>query len=82
MECLPAVVAALTTTTAAGSPVGFGPRFINRNGSSVQFMAAQGIDCTQSFRVAAHLDKSESSGLPRIPVSYDADTIDGSVLLK
>ena len=45
-------------------------------------MAAQRVDCPQPLGVAAHFDKSEPFGLPCIPVGYDADAIDGSVLLK
>jgi hypothetical protein len=69
-------------TTAARSTVPLRAGFVDRHRTSVQFTAAQGVNGTLTFGVAAHLDKSEPFRLARIPIGYDADAINGSVLLK
>jgi hypothetical protein len=81
---LPAVVVAArsTTATAAGSAIGLRAGFIDGHRASIQFMAAQALDGAHPLGVRAHLDESEPFRLARIAIGYDADAIDGSVLLK
>ncbi len=78
---LPAIVTALATTT-AGTPIGLRARFIDSKRTAVQFAAAQRFDGAQPFRIAAHLDKSESLGLTCVPIGDDTDAIHRSVLLE
>jgi hypothetical protein len=82
---LPAIVAAATaaaTTTASKTAFRLGTRFVYVERPAVQLSSIQFSDCTIRFRVGAHFDKSESTGLPGIPVRDDVNALDCSVRLE
>ena len=67
---------------AAESAILFGTGFIDGQGSSGYFSAAESGDGFLSFIIVGHFHESEASGAARITVGHDADTIDGAVGFK
>ena len=64
---------------AADSTLRLRSRFIDVERSSVHVFAVESADSSVSFRVHAHLDESEASGLPGVAVRHDVHAIDGAV---
>jgi hypothetical protein len=80
---LPAIVSTLAAATAAAkAAVGFGTRFIDVQRAATQVAAIQLSDRAIRFRVAAHLDESESLRLPGVAIRDDADALDRAVRLE
>jgi hypothetical protein len=84
---LPAV-AALTTTTAATtvattrSTIFLRAGFVDVDGAAIQVTTVQLGNRTIAFRVVAHFDESEPSGLASVPIRNDADAINGPIGFK
>ena len=76
------VAAPAAAKTTAAAAIFFRPRFVNGQITSIKFLPIQRIDGALGFRVARHLDESESLGPACIPIRDDADTIDCSILFK
>src|SRR5271165_4927639 len=79
---LTAAAAVTTAPAAAGSTVRFRASFVDGQRTSIEFPAAEGFDGAIPFRIHAHFDEGKALLLACIPVRYDADAIDGTVLLK
>ena len=67
---------------AAGSAVCLWPGFVYVQCPSVKVGAIQGGNGSIAFRVVAHFNESKTSGLSRITIGHNADTINGPVYLK
>jgi hypothetical protein len=84
--CLPTVLpraaAPATRSTAARSAIRLRAGFVDVQRSAIQVLAVETVDRRVSFRIHAHFDKSEASGLPRITISDDVNSIDAAVRLK
>jgi hypothetical protein len=85
---LPASATAATVSTAAAaiataeSTLRLGTRFVDIESPAIEFPAVQTIDCGVRFRIDAHLDEGEATGLPGIAVGDDVDTVDGAVRIE
>jgi hypothetical protein len=81
-------VAALTAAAAASavsttrSAILFRAGFIDVDGAAIQVAAVQFGNRTIAFRVVAHFNESEPSGLASVAVRHDADAIYGPVRFK
>jgi hypothetical protein len=88
---LPATLTATATTTAtvatvsaaaARSTVGLRPSLIDVQRSAAQVSSIELVNGAFPFRIDAHLDKGEPSGLPCIAVGNNVHTINSPIRLK
>lgn len=81
---LPAALARATgvaaiPATAGRSAIRLRTRFVNVERSAVQIASVERVDCGVSFRIIAHFDKGEPSGLPCFTVSDQIHPLDRAV---
>lgn len=81
--CLPAFLplasAVATISTAARSTLRLRPSFVDVQCSTVQVSAVETVDCGVRFRIDAHLDEGEASGLARVTVRYNVYPVNGPI---
>ena len=75
-------IATLTAETTARSTVLFRTSFVDVQRSSVKIFAIEFVDCPIPFGIVAHLHESKASGLTRIPVGDNVDTLNCSIGFK
>ena len=81
---LPAAVTApaAAVPTATRSALGLRTGFVDVQGSAVEVPTVESADCGISFRIDAHFNKGEASGLPGVAIRHNIDAIDGAIRIK
>ena len=78
---LPATTAAATTATATATALLARLRFVDAQGSPLQFDAVHGLDRRLGIRIVRHLDKGKAAGAAGVAVSHDLRTGDLAAIL-
>jgi hypothetical protein len=85
LRCLPAPVLAAATAIAAVSAapaVFLRPGLVHIERSAIHLVAVETGNGLYALAVIAHFHECEASGLPRIAIGYDIDTVNRAVRLK
>jgi hypothetical protein len=70
---------AFTPKSATTGTIRLRPGFIDVKRPAFNVPSIQGIDGFRGIGIVGHLHKRETSGLSRITISDDVDTIDGTI---
>jgi hypothetical protein len=81
---LPAAIttAAVPVSAAARTALRLRTGFVNIQRSSIEISAVESANGRIAFRIDAHFDEGESSGLPGVAIGHDIDPLNGAIRIK